>query len=184
MPLATYLARARTYSIIGPLFAILLGRGKCVKLDKCKDFGYTHGMKQSYLRRYGFTLEEIGMFMGVSRQRVFQLVMKDSSRIDESTGRMRRENTAHRKRIRNQSEKARGKLAHELKIGRMERPLACQDCGREGRIEGHHHDYSKPLDVEWLCPGCHKNKHKDYTFYEWVVPRQSTAKLHKCSKMS
>lgn len=35
--------------------------------------------------------------------------------------------------------KRRGKL--------VERP--CQVCG--AKAEMHHHDYSKPLEVEWLC---------------------------------
>ncbi len=31
----------------------------------------------------------------------------------------------------------------------------CSDCG-ETKVEAHHEDYSKPLDVEWLCKKHHK----------------------------
>lgn len=31
----------------------------------------------------------------------------------------------------------------------------CQVCGSEFYVHGHHEDYSKPLDVIWLCARCH-----------------------------
>jgi hypothetical protein len=27
------------------------------------------------------------------------------------------------------------------------------------RLEAHHTDYSRPLEVEWLCVSCHRNHH-------------------------
>ena len=35
----------------------------------------------------------------------------------------------------------------------------CVECGGE-IVHGHHQDYSKPLDVKWLCPQHHKEEHK------------------------
>ena len=34
----------------------------------------------------------------------------------------------------------------------------CDNCGHEN-AEMHHDDYTKPLDVEWLCRGCHLELH-------------------------
>ena len=34
----------------------------------------------------------------------------------------------------------------------------CEICGKED-THAHHEDYSKPLDVIWLCPQCHVNWH-------------------------
>jgi hypothetical protein len=42
-----------------------------------------------------------------------------------------------------------------VRRGDMQRPSACEWCGRSGKVEGHHHDYTKPLDVIWLCKPCH-----------------------------
>lgn len=55
--------------------------------------------------------------------------------------------------------------AHEavhraLKTGRLVRPASCSCCGRSGvRIEGHHDDYAKQLEVVWLCGNCHALAH-------------------------
>lgn len=43
-----------------------------------------------------------------------------------------------------------------LKRGQIERGTECAECGVSGeRLEMAHFDYSKPLEVTWLCRPCH-----------------------------
>lgn len=35
----------------------------------------------------------------------------------------------------------------------------CSACGVPN-AHAHHHDYSKPLDVEWMCRKCHMKEHR------------------------
>lgn len=49
-----------------------------------------------------------------------------------------------------------------LRDGKLEKPLACDRCGKEDMIHGHHDDYSQPMDVEWICVSCHGTEHPNY----------------------
>lgn len=56
---------------------------------------------------------------------------------------------------------ARWQVARALAAGRLTRS-ACEVCG-EARVHAHHDDYSKPLDVRWLCPTHHREHHAKAT---------------------
>lgn len=43
--------------------------------------------------------------------------------------------------------------------GVIRRPARCERCGETKHVDGHHHDYSRPLYVEWLCRSCHAATH-------------------------
>lgn len=58
--------------------------------------------------------------------------------------------------------KAQGILWEALRAGRIVRQ-PCEACGVEhptARVEAHHDDYSKPLDVRWLCSQHHADHHR------------------------
>lgn len=42
---------------------------------------------------------------------------------------------------------------------RLTRP-PCEGCGTMIEIQGHHYDYSKPYEVDWLCRRCHGAEHR------------------------
>lgn len=46
-----------------------------------------------------------------------------------------------------------------VKRGQLERK-PCENCGATKAL-AHHEDYFKPLEVIWLCPQCHADRHKE-----------------------
>ena len=52
------------------------------------------------------------------------------------------------------------KLNNLIRVGKLVKPQECFECGAVARLDAHHEDYSKPLDVVWLCRSCHLKKHK------------------------
>lgn len=54
---------------------------------------------------------------------------------------------------------ARQFLSSYIRMGKMIKPSICERCLEEKKVEGHHEDYTKPLDVKWLCKRCHTDIH-------------------------
>lgn len=93
------------------------------------------------LRDRGMTLTAIGQkFGGITRQRVEQILHWPALN-------------------------ARAALHRAVKSGRLKKPPFCQRCEQETQdLEAHHDDYSKPLDVQWLCVPCHTTVHPHHPY--------------------
>ena len=53
--------------------------------------------------------------------------------------------------------KARTAVGNAMRSGKLTK-LPCNGCGNP-EVQAHHNDYSKPLDVVWLCTRCHGKHH-------------------------
>ncbi len=82
------------------------------------------------LQSKGFSLTKIASIVGVSRQCLDQQINPEQHR-------------------------ARCAIRHALDYGKMTRPKKCDKCSKRSFVEAHHSDYSKPLEVIWLCLKCH-----------------------------
>ncbi len=54
--------------------------------------------------------------------------------------------------------KARNKSAYHIKIPKGQ---LCQICNKRLAVERHHTDYSKPLNLLFVCRKCHKQRHRE-----------------------
>ena len=147
--------------------------------DVSPDTAYNASMKKQPLikltedklaeaiRRYdaGESLAPIAKDMGVSRQSMWDVlrrrtVMRPQKRYGDENHFYRGGSFAE--------DQAHNKVEKAVKSGRMARPDDCGRCGgcgvpfKDGRhpIQAHHDDYTKPLDVRWLCQPCHHEHHK------------------------
>lgn len=75
---------------------------------------------------------------------------------------------------------AQNMVEYAVRIGRLIRPDACEQCGKNGTfkdgrtaIQAHHSDYNKPLEVIWLCQKCHHEWHKcNSSIGKEVMPKE------------
>lgn len=60
---------------------------------------------------------------------------------------------------------------YQLKGGLIPQP--CEKCGSE-KVEKHHEDYDKPLEVIWLCRPCHLDLHQKNKVEDLEMEAQNT----------
>ncbi len=71
--------------------------------------------------------------------------------------------------------KAHGKVRAALKINELSKPVECEICKKKKILEAHHEDYSRPLEVIWICRQCHIKLHRK-KLDEYLDPCRNSAK--------
>jgi len=51
---------------------------------------------------------------------------------------------------------ARSAVNYQIRAGYLVKPTRCENCSKESKVEAHHNDYKKKLEVIWLCKDCHE----------------------------
>ena len=137
-----------------------LSRGRWKKLD-AEAFASAVRMYES-----GMSLAQTANSVGISRQSLWQSFRSRSVPL-RSQRRSGKNNHFWRggpKAV----DAAQNKIEKAVMYGRVQRPDTCEECGKkpppfkDGRtaIQAHHDDYTKPLEVRWLCQPCHHQEHK------------------------
>jgi len=73
------------------------------------------------------------------------------------------ERERNRSKVRNKTLEAKCRFIanRAIKQGVLVRPNFCPVCGGKEKIEAHHDDYFRPLEVKWMCPLCHAKYHRE-----------------------
>lgn len=61
--------------------------------------------------------------------------------------------------------RAHDRAMYAVETGKLIRPSSCSKCQKECKPHAHHEDYSKALDVIWLCATCHFYLHHESKHY-------------------
>lgn len=113
----------------------------------------------------GLSLAPIAEYFGVSRQAMWDLLrrrttMRSQKGYGEDNGFYRGGEKA--------DDNAQNILEYAIRKGIVERKTVCEICGDTGtfadgrtKIQAHHCNYNKPLEVMWLCQKCHHEWHKE-----------------------
>jgi ribosomal protein S27AE len=46
-----------------------------------------------------------------------------------------------------------------VRAGKIAKPAECSECGEALKLYAHHDDYTRPLEIVWLCGPCHGQRH-------------------------
>lgn len=86
--------------------------------------------------------------------------LEANRRYSEANPEKLREATRRWREANRDKQRAHDAVARALKSGRLQKPERCESCGEATLLNGHHEDYGKALDVQWLCHDCHARRHR------------------------
>lgn len=115
----------------------------------------------------GMSLQPIAEYYGVSRQAMWDMLrrritLRPQKKYGKANHFSRNGEIA--------DDNAQNIVEYAVRSGVIEKKTHCEICNDTGtfkdgrtKIQAHHSDYNKPLEVEWLCQKCHHEWHKNNT---------------------
>lgn len=100
-----------------------------------------------------YNIRHICRACNTARAKAYRATKKGKERVYQAVYRSVKKNKKH--------QNARTLLNYHVRVGNVEKPKKCERCEKPERLHGHHEDYSKPLDVMWLCTPCHWDRHAE-----------------------
>ena len=99
-----------------------------------------------------YTIRSLARMFKITHPRVLSIIKKtnqDFQRIEKE----KKERTI----IKGSHKKVADAIAKEI----IKRKIKCEACGQIKPLVAHHKDYSRPLDIVWLCKSCHMKEHRN-----------------------
>lgn len=121
-------------------------------LNKCRDC-----VKQ---RVHGYRLANIDRIREYDRRRNDEPERVEAHRIRKKTPEARRAANAKYYNAHPLKRAAHNIVGNAIRDGKLT-VQPCERCGYGVGINAHHENYSKPLDVTWLCRRCHCQRHRE-----------------------
>jgi hypothetical protein len=143
---------------------------KCGEMKSIQDFYCHPRMADGHLNKcktcvlayvHRHRLENIDRIREYDRQRGHS--QKNKNRVREYYRKNKEKMLAHSKKWAREHKLERAAhiiTGNAIRYGRLKRQ-PCRGCGSEERVHAHHEDYTRPLDVTWLCQGCHGKRHRE-----------------------
>lgn len=127
---------------------------KCGNADPAGFYEYQPGECKACVRARVLAnrAKRVGYYRAFDRER-----SKDPRRKAQYVAKQRKK----RKEMGPGYEHAHYAVSRALRLGLITKPKTCSRCPASSKIEAHHDDHSRPLDVMWLCPVCHAQRHKE-----------------------
>lgn len=130
----------------------------------------------------GLSLQDVAEFFGITRQAMQEILRRRTVQFRPQV-RWKDENHFYRG-GKTASDRAQNLAERAVEKGILQRPQQCQRCGQSGRfsdgrsdIQGHHADYNKPLEVQWICQRCHHEWHKHNRAKRRKEPEEAKVKI-------
>lgn len=146
---------------------------QCSKCKKTKDLNFFQKRSKSKdgltaqckecLREYDKKREQTEHRKEWCRNREKKPHIKEKRKIWRKTEKGRAYGLRHLRSMRKrypEKNLARRKIRDAIRNKTLIRPEKCSICAVVCIPHGHHEDYSKPLDVVWVCRKCHNEIHK------------------------